>query len=182
MGADWIRTDRLVLRPLERSDVDRLVLMSQDSGFGPEPRDHARALAWVEESIESMNRSRLGSWAVLEHGHGIGVATLMPRQPDGEGQPLLAVEYRLLHSSWGKGLATEAILGLIDYGHAELGHREFHAFISPENTRAKNVAFKVGMTYWRMARLDQAVQEVFRSRVTPGHPGTRSSDWHEKVA
>lgn len=188
MEDPWIRTDRLVMRPWQVSDVDRLVLMTQELGFradwGPfkEPMDRARALAWVENSLESIQELRLGAWAVVEHNHVVGVALLMPRWLDGETTSLMAVEYRLLRSAWGRGLATEAILGLIDYGHAQHGLTEFHAFVPPDNAHAKNVAFKVGMTYWRMAHIQGTVVEVFRSRVTPGHPGTRSSNWKENVA
>lgn len=182
----WIRTERLVLRPFELTDVDRLVLLTQDSSFRTpwgvfkEPMDRERALEWVLRAAESMKKHGLGNWAVMEHGHVVGMAALLPRWPDGESTELLAVEYRLLRSAWGRGLATEAILGLIDYGHREKGYETFHAFIPPDNLMAKNVAFKAGMTFWRRARIDDIPVEIYRTRVTDGHPSSRFAS--ERVA
>ena len=188
MEANHICTERMLLRPWLHSDVDRLVLMTQDPGFHSDwglfrgPMDRAQVLAWVNNSIETMQSERLGAWAMVEHQHVVGVAILMWRWPDGEKQPLLSVEYRLLSSARGRGLATEATLALIEYGHKEHGLREFHALIAPSNTLAKKVAFKVGMTYLRMASMGGEVVEVFHLHVTPGHPGSRFSAPREEVA
>lgn len=181
-----IFTERLVLRPFELADVDRLVLLTQDSGFRTpwgvfkEPMDRETALEWVHRAGESMRRHGLGNWAVVEAGHLVGTAALLPRWPDGEKTELLAVEYRLLRSAWGRGLATEAIRGVMEYGHREKGYEVFHAFVPVDNLVAKNVAFKVGMTFWRRARIFDVEVEIYRTRVTDGHPSSRFAS--QKVA
>lgn len=183
----WIRTDRLVLRPWEESDANRLVLMTQDQQFRArwgvfrEPMDATRALDWVRTVHKSVETEQLGSWAIVENAHVIGCASLLPRWLDLEEEPLMAVEYRLLHSAQGRGLGTEAILGLIDYGQNQHGIEDFHALIPPENAQAKNVAFKVGMKYWRMGRIENVVVEIYRTHAHPGQPSTRRNQ-REEVA
>ncbi len=184
----WIRTDRLVLRPWEESDANRLVLMTQDQQFRArwgvfrEPMDAVRALDWVRIVRKSVEAEQLGSWAVIENAQLIGCASLLPRWLDLEEEPLMAVEYRLLHSAQGRGLGTEAILGLIEFGQNQHGIEEFHALIPPENTQAKNVAFKVGMKYWRMGRIEGVVVEIYRTHAHPGQPATRRNQQREEVA
>ena len=179
MNRFWIRTDRLILRPWEESDASRLVLMTQENNFRArwgefrDPMDAQRALHWVKQMAESLHRERMGSWAIVENGHVVGVASLVARQPDLEDRVFMAVEYRLLNSAQGRGLATEAILGMMQFGQTELGLEEFHAFIPPDNTQAKNVAFKLGMKYWRMGRIDGVVVEIYRIHIHPGEPVTR---------
>ncbi len=189
MNDFWIRTDRLVLRPWEDSDANRLVLMTQDHQFRAhwgvfrEPMDAARALEWVRTVRQSVQAEQLGSWAVLENGHVIGCASLLPRWLDLEDEPLMAEEYRLLHSAQGRGLGTEAILGLIEFGQNQHGIEEFHALIPPENAQAKNVAFKVGMKYLRMGRIEGVVVEIYRTHAHPGQPSTRRNyEQREEVA
>jgi RimJ/RimL family protein N-acetyltransferase len=182
----WIHTDRLILRPWQDSDVDRLVLLTQDPylrsewGVFRDPLDRERAREWVQLSLASLQEHGLGSWAVLENAHLIGVASLLPRWLDLEPEPLLSVEYRLLRSAWGRGLATEAIQGLMDYG-IQSGHTEIHAIVPRDNVRAKNVAFKVGMTFLRHGRIEGVHVDIYRWRSTPDDPQSRFGRT-EKVA
>jgi ribosomal-protein-alanine N-acetyltransferase len=179
MNRLWIRTDRLILRPWEESDASRLVLMTQEHNFRTrwgafrEPMDAERALNWVRQMAQALRKNQMGSWAIVENGQVVGVASLVPRQPDLEDRVFTAVEYGLLKSAQGRGLATEAILGMMQFGQNELGLEEFHAFIPPENASAKNVAFKLGMKYWRMGRIEGVVVEIYRIHIHPGEPATR---------
>lgn len=184
----WIRTDRLVLRPWEESDANRLVLMTQDQDFQArwgvfrEPMDAERALEWVRTVRHSVESEGLGSWAVVENAQVVGCASLLPRWADLEDHSMITVEYRLLHSAQGRGLATEAMLGLINFGQIQHSIKEFHAFVTPENTQAKNVAFKLGMQYWRMGRMEGVVVEIYRTHAHPGQPATRRNQQQEEVA
>ena len=189
MKDNWIRTDRLVLRPWEESDANRLMLMTQEQGFRAlwgvfsQPMDAEKALEWVRTVRDSLTSHQLGSWAMVENGHVIGCASLVPRWPDLEDDPLMAVEYRLLHSARGRGLATEAMQALMEFGSTRHGFTHFHAFIPSENTPAKKVAFKIGMTYWRVARIEGVMVEVYRTHAHPGEPRTqRSLGANEAVA
>ena len=180
----WIRTDRLVLRPWEESDAHRLVLMTQDQQFQArwgdfrEPMDADRALEWVRAVRKSVESEGLGSWAIVENAQVVGCASLVSRWPDLEDHPMITLEYRLLHSAQGRGLGTEALLGLLEFGQNQCGIEEFHAFVTPDNTPAKNVAFKVGMQYWRMGRIEGVVVEIYRTHAHPGQPATRRNQQH----
>jgi len=59
--------------------------------------------------------------------------------------------YRLMRTSWGKGLATEASLGLLNYGFGKLNLGRIVAVTINENKPSQNVLRKVGMKYEKMA-------------------------------
>lgn len=154
--------------------------MRSEWGLFREPLDRTAAAEWVHGSGAALGEQGLGSWAVLENGHLVGIASLLPRQLDLEPESLVCVEYRLLRSAWGRGLATEAIQGLMDYG-IQRGQTEMHAIVPRDNVRAKNVAFKVGMTFLRHGRLEGVPVDIYRWRATPDDPQSRYART-EKVA
>lgn len=184
----WIRTDRLLLRPFQQEDLGRLILLSHDPGFTSQfgsfqqPLDQSMAHAWVDSSNASIQDEGRGHWAILEHGQIVGVASLLDHCLDGDKHSLTTIEYRLAQSARGRGLATEALAGLLEFGVSELGIQDFYAFISSENAAAKNVAFKLSMTFLKRAFFAGHPIEVFHVRPTHGHPQTRFGRSAESAA
>jgi RimJ/RimL family protein N-acetyltransferase len=62
-------------------------------------------------------------------------------------QPEIELAYRFHKKYWGKGYATEASKGLIEWGFNEIGLSKLIAIAHPENTRSINVMTKSGMSY-----------------------------------
>lgn len=55
------------------------------------------------------------------------------------------IKYAFLRTRWGRGLATEAVDGLLGYGRDSLGLRGFIASIADENVASHRILAKVGM-------------------------------------
>lgn len=62
------------------------------------------------------------------------------------GQPEPEVKYALHRAHWGRGLATEAVAGLIEHGARAHGLVHLIATAAPENLASHRVLLKAGMT------------------------------------
>jgi ribosomal-protein-alanine N-acetyltransferase len=78
-------------------------------------------------------------------------------------QPAVEIGWRLSHSNWGKGLATEGARGVIRYAFATLRLREIVAITVPANVRSRCVMEKIGMRHSAELDLDHP-------RLPEGHP------------
>ncbi|QLE75589.1 GNAT family N-acetyltransferase [Streptomyces rectiverticillatus] len=146
-----LRTDRLVLRAWQESDLDPWAAMNAD----PEVRRYFPAVLTREESEASvacfqadLERRGWGWWAVevVATGEFIGFAGLDPVEED---MPFTGVEagWRLARPAWGHGYATEAALAVVEYGFGDLGLTEILAVTTATNLRSQAVMRRIGMTY-----------------------------------
>jgi RimJ/RimL family protein N-acetyltransferase len=62
-----------------------------------------------------------------------------------DGQKDAEIKYAYRREFWGQGFATEAAIGLIEYGTAAHGINHFIATTAPENTASHHVLLKAGM-------------------------------------
>lgn len=147
-----IHTPRLLLRAFYVRDAEALTGIFMDPEvmrFGDGVQSYAWIHDWVAQRLASYDRNgRIGLWAVVERETEdvIGYCGLM-YEPDICGVPEVSVGYRLIHRKWGYGLATEAALGVRDYGFQTLGLQRLIAIIDPANRASLRVAEKLGMTY-----------------------------------
>ena len=183
-------TDRLILRPLEESDLDAYA----DMFMRPEVRDslrlpatYSRVDAWIG-MVKWRGQWELrgsGHWAVEERATGRLVGSVGLHRPEYPDWPGLEVGWTLLPSCWGKGFATEAGAGSIDYAFEVIGVDEVFSVILPANIRSQAVARRLGLTLleervlssfpdsphgiWRLERADwqPAASRVARSRSDP---------------
>lgn len=63
-----------------------------------------------------------------------------------EQDPEVEVGYRLCEAFWGKGLATEGTLSLLQHGFMALGQEQLMAIVRPEHGASRRVLEKVGFT------------------------------------
>ncbi|MFD8705072.1 GNAT family N-acetyltransferase [Kitasatospora sp. NPDC059648] len=145
-----LRTDRLILRRWQDSDLEPWAAMNAD----PEVRQHLGDLLTREQSDASVARFQTefdergyGWWAieVLATGEFIGFAGL-DRVDDG--MPFTGVEigWRLARSAWGQGYATEAAVAGLAFGLEALGLPEILAVTTATNLRSQAVMRRIGMT------------------------------------
>lgn len=73
-------------------------------------------------------------------------------------QPDIEVAYRFLKKYWGKGYATEAAQGLIEWAFKEKSLPKLVALVHPNNKRSIRVLEKVGMHY--MGDIDYRSHQV----------------------
>ncbi len=81
------------------------------------------------------------------------------------GQPEPEVKYALARTHWGRGLATEAVSGLIGYGTGTHGMDFIIATTAPENVASHRVLLKAGMQRAALRVNDDGTQtQVFHWR------------------
>jgi RimJ/RimL family protein N-acetyltransferase len=140
-----IETERLLLRPLARADVDEFVALHAD----PEVARFVRRF----ERPEAEDRLRLVEREWAERGHGM-LAVLdrlsgrflgrvglkyWPQLDETE------VGWVLRRDAWGQGYATEAARACLDWGFGNLAIPYLTAMIHPDNAASIRVARRLGL-------------------------------------
>ena len=146
-----IDTPRLVVRAYTLADLDDVYDVLSDplvslGGEDGKTRDETRA--WLAEELEYLRRDGTGRYAIelRETGRVIGGTGLVRRELDGVEE--LELGYHLRSDLWGRGLATEAALAMLQEARTR-GEARVIAFIAPDNQRSQRVARRIGMTLVR---------------------------------
>ena len=101
---------------------------------------------------------------VIERSSGLIIGYSGVNWFDFEGERRLEYGYRLIPEARGKGYATEAGRAVLDRA-AETFRGEILAMIDPTNSASKNVARKLGFTYWKQAIVDDWLDDMYRVTV-----------------
>jgi RimJ/RimL family protein N-acetyltransferase len=118
----FLTTDRLVLRRFTLDDADELLALDSDPLVrrfveDGEPVTRDNAVEMIEHWSEYHERSDLfGFWAAIERATGRFLGWFHFRPGDGHADDEPELGYRLIASAWGRGLATEGSIALIDRG------------------------------------------------------------------
>ncbi len=178
-----LETERLLLRPLSKDDVDVFASFYAD----PEVMRHlgvGRTLSReeTEASLARMLRGLeldgFGQFAVerKQDSDVIGrcgflvwdASTLMPTtEAEATGPTELEVGYALGRPYWGNGYATEAAIAVRDHALGPMQRERLIAFIRPENERSRRVAEKLGMRHERDVLLMELPAQLFALGKTP---------------
>jgi RimJ/RimL family protein N-acetyltransferase len=164
----FIRTERLLLRPWREEDAEPFAGMNAD----PEVMECLPKLLSREESDDLATRLRnhfesrgYGRWAVEVPGVApfIGFVGLAYVDFPAPFTPCVEIGWRLARAHWGKGYASEAAHASIRYGFEHCGLDEIVSFTVPHNVRSQAVMERIGMT--------RDPEEDFDHPVLPeGHP------------
>ena len=142
-----LESPRLRLRRLRPSDERALIALDSDpdvmryvgSPAGPRSPDEIakRLRLWIAE-----DRGPLGFWVVESRLDGgfRGLCALLPMPTGGD----VELAYRLVRSSWGQGLATEAAKRLVEYAFEVVGLGKVVAVTYPDNRASQRVLEKIG--------------------------------------
>ncbi len=141
-----IETERLLLRPMEPSDLDAFVALHAE----PEVTRFIRPLGRVaaEERLQKDEREWAerghGMLAVLDAGGGgfLGRCGLKHWPQFGETE----LGWALKRTAWGHGYATEAARACTEWGFSTLDVPYLTAMINAENARSIKVAERLGLT------------------------------------
>jgi RimJ/RimL family protein N-acetyltransferase len=165
-----VRTGRLVLRQLERSDTENLWSLDGD----PDVMRHiclpTVSRAEFESTVvpallaERERYRQFGYWAAeTKDGEFVGRFGLHPSTPTENGlwehtasdhTSLVTLGYRIRRSAWGRGYATEGSRALVDRAFAELGVAEMRATTMAVNVGSRRVLEKVGFEHTRTVHLE----------------------------
>lgn len=141
-----LETERLVLRDLAESDSSALFQNYSDEdiakNFLDAPlTDMEQAIQFIEAFRAEFRQGEAITWAVSLKGTNefIGTCSYMI-----EANSCAEIGYDLSKAHWGKGLMSEALRAIIEYGFDELGLREIKADTLSENTRSVKLLERLG--------------------------------------
>ena len=167
-----MRTERLALRRFTPADAADLLSLDGDPLVMRFLTGATRSLAQIRDEVLPqlagchLRFPGFGYWAAQTRASGefIGWFGLRPvtptgdamvNWPDARGQTGVAsLSYRLRHSAWGQGYATEGARALVRLAFTGLGAREVVATTMAVNTGSRRVMEKAGLRYARTVHLD----------------------------
>ena len=144
-----INTKHLLLRPFRESDLQDFFDCCRNPNLGKnegwKPHD---TLEESKEFLHSIFLNQENIWAIVcsENQHVIGSIGLIP-DPKRENPQARMIGYWLKESHWGKGLMSEAIGAVLDFGFQSLSLHLVTANCYPSNLRSQHVLEKHGFIY-----------------------------------
>lgn len=145
-----LRTDRLLLAPLDPSHLPALAAMLADPvvmRHFPRVMTLAESEQWLRRTVERYREHGTGLLAVLRDDGAtttfLGDCGLQVRAFGGRAQ--LELGYHFTRSAWGKGYATEAARACVRLGLHHTDTADIVALIRPENVPSQGVARRLGM-------------------------------------
>lgn len=158
-----LETDRLILREINLEDTqDMLRLHSipevQKYTGDPLVESEEKMAAIIETRIKNYEKYGYGRWATIlkNTNQFIGWSGLAYLEEIDE----IDVGYRFLPEYWGKGLATEATIAILNYAYEDLKLKKIIALAMKENIASIRVMEKSGMTFDKIAPFEACGGEV----------------------
>ncbi len=144
-------TERLLIRPIEETDIEMWELFLADKEFHKffafDPALSLRELSkqWIDRQMNRYKENTYGLLALTdkETGAFVGQAGLIMQ--DVENTKMLEIGYHLLPQYRGKGLATEAAIYFKEYAFNNKLSNSIVSMIHVDNIRSQGVAEKNGM-------------------------------------
>ena len=145
-----IETERLILRPF--ADKDRAALASLNADpkvmeFLLVPLDAAKSDELADQILRHWQEHRFGIFFAFMHKDEspAGFIGLNQVSPDLPMAPAVEIAWRMQPDYWGRGLASEGALAVLDHGLNHLGLSQVVAFTAQINRRSQRVMEKIGM-------------------------------------
>jgi glyoxylase I family protein len=146
-----LKTERLALRPMRRSDAEALLPLFRDAetlrywAFGP-----IETLAQMQDIIAGNlppQNAPQSSFAITRDGRTVGVVNFYRHQ-----DRMAGLGYILDKALWGQGYVSEAIDAALDHGFGTLNLHRIWLEIDPRNHASIRVAEKCGFVAEGVAR------------------------------
>ena len=141
-------SERLVARRLEPGDRHPMLAVYGNTeamrwvGDG-EPLTAAQCEQWLVVTEKNYQLRGYGMFALVERASSEVVGFCGLVHPGGQAEA--EIKYALARHSWGKGLATEAVRAMLNYGATTYGLLEIIATVAPDNLASQRVLAKAGM-------------------------------------
>ena len=168
MRGDRLESDRLVLRSWGDEDRAPFAAMNADPRvmeFFPSVQTREQSDSLIDRAAVVFRESGFQFWACEEKRSGAFLGFIGLSRPAFEApfQPCVEIGWRLAHTAWGKGDATEGARRALSYGFEELKLPEIVSFTATTNVRSIHVMEKLGMK-------SDPRENFFHPRVPVGHP------------
>ena len=152
MSQPQLRTPRLLLRRWLHSDREPFARLNADPivmEHFPDVLSREESDAFIERIGAHSAEHGFGLWAVEVVGEAdfIGFVGLSVPTFQAPFMPAVEIGWRLAHSYWGRGFATEAARTAIADGFKRVGLSEIISFTAPANVRSIRVMERLGMTH-----------------------------------
>ena len=163
MSDTVVITARLVARRWRTSDLDALLAVYGDAdamrwvGEG-RPITRPECEQWLEVTQANYEKRGYGMFALEEQASGTVVGFCGIVHPGGQIEP--EVKYAFLRSQWGRGLATEAVGGLVEYGERSHALSYMIATTDPAITASHRVLRKAGFERGELRDNDDGSQTL----------------------
>lgn len=146
-----IETQRLILRPMQDSDLDTFLSLFSDPvamRYFPSTKNEAAVREWMIRIKERLKEDGISFYSVVRKSDReiVGYCGLILQQ-DVDGTDEIEVGYGLLNKFWGNGYATEAADACIRYGFDVKGFNRIISLIRPQNSGSVNVALRNGLHF-----------------------------------
>ena len=145
-----LHTPRLLLRPLEMSDAERIQALASDPAIAattstlPHPYHLQHAQSWIEGIAPAFADGKGISLAITCEKVIVGVMSLAGISRK---HRRAALGYWIGVPFWGRGYATEAARSIIAYGFAELELNRIYGECYSHNLASERVLQKLGMWF-----------------------------------
>lgn len=162
----WMETQRLVLREFQPEDFRELAPILADPQVMKFSPTGVLSLPQTQEKIDSFITSYkkfgFGKWAIIfkQSNQLIGYCGIAVEQIDHQHEK--EIGYRLDSRFWGKGLATEATLGVIEHGFEQFKFPYILGIVERANTASVRVLEKLGMQYERKTVFHGVEMDVYQ--------------------
>jgi ribosomal-protein-alanine N-acetyltransferase len=171
-AAEELRTERLILRPIAREDLDAYAHLYADPEVVRYLGDSTTATReetaeWLDRAILRNEREGWDLRSVLraDDGEVLGRCGIAVLEIDGVDER--EIGFVLGREHWGRGYATEAAWAMRDHAFGALGLTRLASPIHPDNEASKRVAVKIGMAYERDATFLGRRVELFTIEARP---------------
>ncbi|MBU6448549.1 MAG: GNAT family N-acetyltransferase [Rhodospirillales bacterium] len=171
VSSAWVlETARLRMTPVGHRDLPDLIRLKGDARAYALMLGGVRAPVQVAEElaqeIRGWGQYGFGMWAVrARRGKFVGITALMHR-PDGRG---VALRFAFYPETRGVGLAREAALAALIYGHDAVGIKRVVAVAREDNFASRQVLSSIGMSHISEFERDGNLLFVYQS-IKPEHP------------
>lgn len=153
MGTTDILTPRLRLRGFSLADLDELQALHSDPAvlrfISARPFTRRETAEALEGYLAPKGGLQRWCWAVEERGRPVELLGWAALRPSDAASEEAEIGYRLRTAAWGRGLASEAALALVDHGFVELGLRRIWGQTMAVHTASRRVMEKAGLSYVR---------------------------------
>jgi ribosomal-protein-alanine N-acetyltransferase len=145
-----LETERLVLRQARQADVRAFLGTAQDEAvmryYGVEPyKTEQQAIDEIEWQHRIFAEGTGIRWVVTERERNlyigdVGYSDVKARHKRAE------VGFKLARAYWRRGMMTEALTAVLDYGFGSLDLNRIEALVDPRNAASAGLLDKVGFT------------------------------------
>jgi ribosomal-protein-alanine N-acetyltransferase len=177
-----LTTERLELRQMQMADAEALFAIKSNpevtSCYGQEAHQSiGETRAWIQRSFDNFERRDAIVWALTLKGKddAIGACCLWNFDPTFHCAEL---GYELHPAYWHKGMMTEALSAILNYGFVDLGLHRVEATPLVNNGRSRELLCKLGFRHEGLLRQRVFFEDRYEDQL---YLGLLKQEWLDRT-